>query len=33
MKIFKGVPNTIQIEVNEMSENTVSGNGKKDADF
>lgn len=31
MKIFKGIPNEIKIEVNEMNENLVHGNGLKDS--
>lgn len=33
MKVFKGMPNDIKIQVNEMSENLVHANGKKDSEF
>ena len=33
MKVFKGMPNDIKIQVNEMSENLVQANGKKDSEF
>lgn len=33
MKIYKGIPNQINIEVNEMNENLVHANGQKDSQF